>query len=365
MIILLIRMAEIGMIPLIILSILIPGTAITNSNNDNILNAEAKKTSSLDNILGNNLNENILLNQKSTPSKVVILTFGDIHKSQFTTAKPILDQYGFKGSFFVPCEMVGKDSRMDWNDIEILYNEGHDIQAKSDKNLIDLSPDNLDSEVSQPKKCLSEHGIDPAAITTFAVRHGNAVLNSTVINTVAKYYDMAINGFSNLMRLNCTGYEDQPQPQTVEGGGRLAALVVSPNHQTDCRTYFDDGSITNANRYSIREWNHNAKDRKYDYNSTAIFNDFIQVVNSQSRYNNNTGGIINAIPLVAYHNIDNNMARSSTNIGLFATEMKYLHDNGFKVITMEDLGYDEMSNHLYIKKNRLLVIINDSLRANL
>jgi hypothetical protein len=42
MIILLIRMAEIGMIPLIILSILIPGTAITNSNNDNILNAEAK-----------------------------------------------------------------------------------------------------------------------------------------------------------------------------------------------------------------------------------------------------------------------------------------------------------------------------------
>ena len=57
------------------------------------------------------------------------------------------------------------------------------------------------------------------------------------------------------------------------------------------------------------------------------------------------------------------MARSSTNIGLFATEMKYLHDNGLKVITMEDLGYDEMSNHLYIK-NRLPVIINDSLRTN-
>ncbi len=34
------------------------------------------------------------------------------------------------------------------------------IQAKSDKNLIDLSSDNLDFEVSQPKKCLSEHGID-------------------------------------------------------------------------------------------------------------------------------------------------------------------------------------------------------------
>ncbi len=28
--------------------------------------------------------------------KVIILTFGDTEKSQFTTAEPILDQYGFK-----------------------------------------------------------------------------------------------------------------------------------------------------------------------------------------------------------------------------------------------------------------------------
>ena len=34
-------------------------------------------------------------------SKVVILTFGDNHKTQFTTAKSILDQLGFKASFFI------------------------------------------------------------------------------------------------------------------------------------------------------------------------------------------------------------------------------------------------------------------------
>jgi len=286
-------------------------------------------------------------NPKQISHKLVILTFGDIHKSQFAIARPILDKYNFKGSFFVPCDMVGEGSRMDWNDIKTLYNEGHDIQAKSDDNLIDLSRVKLDSEVSQPKECLSAHGIDPAAITTFAVRHGNAVSNSTVINTVAKYYDMAINGFSNLMRLNCTGYEDLPNSHRA-GNGEFTALVTSPRHQTDCRTFFDDGSITDANRYSIREWNHNARDMKFDHNSTAIFNNFIQVVNSQSEYNSNTDGI-NAIPLIAYHNIDNNMARSSTNIDLFRAEMKYLHDNGFKVITMKDLGYDEMSNRLYVK----------------
>lgn len=29
--------------------------------------------------------------------------------------------------------------------------------------------------------------------------------------------------------------------------------------------------------------------------------------------------------------------------------MKYLHDNGFRVITLSDLGYDENSNSFYIK----------------
>ena len=37
-------------------------------------------------------------------------------------------------------------------------------------------------------------------------------------------------------------------------------------------------------------------------------------------------------------------------VGLFASEMKYLHNNGFKVIPMSDLGYDESTKHIYIKK---------------
>ncbi len=341
----LIRIAVVTIMVVVIFLVFMPDPTLANKN---LLYAKEKNSSlqnSPDVISANSEDQQ---NRRESSNKLVILTFGDIHKSQFTTARPILDKYNFKGSFFVPCDMVGDGSRMDWNDIKVLYNEGHDIQAKSDNNLIDLSRDKLDSEVSQPKECLSEHEIDPATITTFAVRHGNAVSNSTVINTVAKYYDMAINGFSNLMRLNCTGYEDQPNPQKV-GRGELAALITTPRHQTDCRTFFDDGSITDANRYSIREWNHNAKDRKYAYNNTSIFNTFVQVVNSQSKYNDNDNGVINAIPLIAYHSIDNNRVKSSTDTSLFEAEIKYLHDNGFKVITMNDLAYDEMSNRLYVK----------------
>ena len=68
-------------------------------------------------------------------NKVVILTFGNAPKSQYTEAKPILDKYGFKASFFVVCNWISdsdKDnSHMTWQDIQTLHNDGHDIGAKS------------------------------------------------------------------------------------------------------------------------------------------------------------------------------------------------------------------------------------------
>ena len=78
------------------------------------------------------------------------------------------------------------------------------------------------------------------------------------------------------------------------------------------------------------------------------FQKFVKEVNSGVAANNNRG-MVDAIPIVAYHIIDNSKDPSSTDINLFAAEMKYLHDNGFKVIPMSDLGYDESTNHMYIE----------------
>jgi hypothetical protein len=36
-------------------------------------------------------------------------------------------------------------------------------------------------------------------------------------------------------------------------------------------------------------------------------------------------------------------------VNLFDAEMKYLYDNGFTVLTMADLGYDESTHQLYIE----------------
>jgi len=54
------------------------------------------------------------------PIKAAILTFDDGMLSQFNYAKPILDIYNFKATFYIICNFVGKDDRMNWDDIQSL-----------------------------------------------------------------------------------------------------------------------------------------------------------------------------------------------------------------------------------------------------
>ena len=63
-------------------------------------------------------------------AKVVMINFDDGWKSQFLYAKPILDQYGFKASFFIPCAKMQKDPKwMRWQQITSLKNDGMDIES--------------------------------------------------------------------------------------------------------------------------------------------------------------------------------------------------------------------------------------------
>ena len=146
--------------------------------------------------------------------------------SQYVYAKPTLDKYGFKGSFFVVCNWINSDidgSRMTWQQIRTLDNEGHDIQTKSmnHKRLTEISPQEIEYEVGKPKECLQEHGINP---TVFGTPYGDGKDDPAVINTIAKYYDFAITGFSDLMFLRCNGWNDF-------------------SDQDDCRTYYDNGDF--------------------------------------------------------------------------------------------------------------------------
>jgi hypothetical protein len=179
-----------------------------------------------------------------------------------------------------------------------------------------------------------------------------------VVNTVAKYYDLAKTDTKPfaLKFLNCDGNNDQQLQQ-----------------QTDCSTHFSNGKLTPSNRYSINSWAHKHIERvcspstitgsnadtgtcagvRLEYNNAQMFQKFVTAVNSQNIYNKN--GIVRAIPIIVYHTLVNYRDLSDSNrpidttANLFDADMRYLYDNGFNVITMADLGYDTNSNSLHIK----------------
>jgi hypothetical protein len=73
----------------------------------------------------------------------------------------------------------------------------------------------------------------------------------------------------------------------------------------------------------------------------------VKAVNSQENFNKD--GTIRAIPIIAYHDLDHNITPDSTSVNLFDAEIKYLYDDGFTVLTMPDLAYDESTHQLYIE----------------
>ena len=59
-----------------------------------------------------------------------MINFDDGYKSQLIYAKPVLDKYGFKASFFIVCNKVATQPYwMNWQDIAQLNKDGMDIES--------------------------------------------------------------------------------------------------------------------------------------------------------------------------------------------------------------------------------------------
>ena len=265
----------------------------------------------------------------SQNGRYVVLNFDDNRKSQFTQVKPILDKYGFKATFYVVCKYLdNKKGYMNWTELETLHKEGHDIgsHTMNHANLSDSSIKSLEYQIGNSKECLQEHGINA---TTFAYPFDKGWDNKTVVNIVSKYYDLARTASSPLTFLHCDGWKDK-------------------STQTDCRTYTKNGKLNYANRYSIRAWSHDLSRKVNSYDNSALFDRFIQVVNSQFEHNKN--GTVTAIPIIIYHRAgDTETIDYNTDVDLFKNEMKYLHDGKFTVLTMSDLAYDSKNDYLYVR----------------
>ncbi|MFY9870321.1 MAG: polysaccharide deacetylase family protein [Candidatus Nitrosopolaris sp.] len=264
-------------------------------------------------------------------NKVIMIGFDDGWKGQITYAKPILDKYAFKASFFIVCNYAnaGDISRMNWQDIATLEKDGMDIESHSmthPPNLNALNQQELDHEIGGSKQCLASHRYNS---TIFAYPYNSGSNDPTVVRTVAKYYDIGRPGMTPLMFLNCNGFRNHPQ--------------------TDCRTYGPDGQLNYANRYAARSLSFDMVEINDSFNNTKIFSDFVKIVDRQSIYNQ--GGKINAVPLLIFHNVAWITNRPYyTNAELFDQLMKYLYENHFKVLTYKQLEYNTQTNTFYLNQ---------------
>ena len=279
-------------------------------------------------------------------NKFVILEFDRGYKSLFTTAKPILDKYGFKASIFIACDYIDTGHGMNWNQVRELYNNGYDIQSHGleHSRLTEIKSDNkIDAIVSGGKECLEEKGFSPSI---FQAPYNKGGDDPKIVDIISKYFDFAFTGHAELMFLNCDGYENFDYGKEEYQGS------------TDCRTYLSDDDPAPTSRYGMKEWSHdrernNIYDGKYpskDPHSKkvdkAVLKHFIKIVESQTEFNKD--GEINAIPIIGYHQIGTGKDFDPS-AELFEQEMKYLYDNGYDVITLADLGYDEDEERFYIK----------------
>jgi len=125
----------------------------------------------------------------SQPRKIVVLTFDDAVKSQYTFVAPLLKKYHFNATFYV-CEFPGMfgdtANSLDWREIKELSEMGFEIGNHTwhHRNLPGLSRDELDSELSYIEKkcdslaiptlhsfCYPAYHTDSAAIPVL-IKHG-------------------------------------------------------------------------------------------------------------------------------------------------------------------------------------------------
>jgi peptidoglycan/xylan/chitin deacetylase (PgdA/CDA1 family) len=256
------------------------------------------------------------ISSENDVKKLAIITFDDGKKGQITNAKPILDGYNYPATFSIICNNVSKNDQLNWNDIVQLEKEGYDIGSHSMNHikLEDVPNNTSEYEISESKKCLLDNGVKEVRVFTYPKNGGSD--DPFILKEVSKHYDLARTGNDPLEFLQC----------------QLGGSDTMMNKIT-CSSWGND--VNKNGKYSIIGWSHDADREAKGYDDNQMLQKFIQVVESQNKYNK--GNEIKAIPVLIYHDIDKKSGFYTTSIELFNAEMKYLHDNDFIVIRLLDL----------------------------
>ena len=218
--------------------------------------------------------------------RIVCICFDDGWLSEYVNATPILNQYGFKATFGIITKYADYNdpAYMNWSDIENLAKNGEDIASHTYSHIALATLDNASIiyQLSQSKKDLNGHDINPQI---FVYPDGSGSGNASVESLVQKYY--------------------------------LAARGTTEN-PFNITTPFDKFALP-----------------AHEILNTTTLPNFAKIVNQA---NNST------IVVIYYHKIDSENVDTATTPQLFASEMQYLKDNNFTVMTLQQLLTSKKTN---------------------
>lgn len=141
-------------------------------------------------------------NCDSLPAKPILISFDDTRKEHYTTVAPILEKYGFKGTFFIMTVSIGKKNYMSNDDIKELADRGHTIghHTWDHQDLRNLPDDQWEIQIDKPKLNL-ENAIGKPVLS-FAYPFG--VWNQNAINELKE------RGISTAFQLSGKSDPDEP-----------------------------------------------------------------------------------------------------------------------------------------------------------
>ena len=269
------------------------------------------------------------------PIRAAIITFDDGMLSQYTYAKPILDKYNFKATFYIICNSVDKENRMNWNNIQTLEDEGHEIGSHSmnHQRLGQLSNNEMKYEIIESKRCLEYKGFN---VTSFSFPYNDGDNNKNIIKDIADNYYIARTASEPLMFFQCrdenAGFVEDDNDDKYENQCHYS----TENNENELQPDFK--------RYTITGLSHEAYKKSGGYSDDEMYEQFIKIVESQTKYN--TENSIGAVPILIYHMVDYSKDDYSINPDLFEKEMKYLFENRYKIFQMKDIVYDNEELHI-------------------